>query len=64
VGLSDKRQRLRSEQPGTGLSARPNASSPPVATDDVEQLRRENAKLKMEIEILKNRPRVLPRPYA
>jgi transposase-like protein len=35
-----------------------------AAVDDLEQLRRENAKLKVEIEILKNRPRGLPRPYA
>ena len=34
------------------------------AAEDVEQLRRENAKLKMEIEILKNRPRGLPRPIC
>jgi hypothetical protein len=27
-------------------------------------LRRENAKLKVENEILKNRPRGVPRPYA
>jgi transposase len=35
-----------------------------AAVEDLEQLRRENAKLKMEIEILKNRPRGLPRPIC
>ena len=34
-------------------NARPNAKSPPVATDDVEQLRREIARLRIENEILK-----------
>ena len=34
-------------------NARPNASSPPVATDDVEQMRREIARLRIENEILK-----------
>jgi len=33
-----------------------------TAAEDLEQLRRENAKLKVEIEILKNRPRGRPRP--
>jgi hypothetical protein len=48
-----------SEEAVTGI-AKPERS----AVDDLEQPRRENAKLKMEIEILKNRPRGLPRPYA
>ena len=34
-------------------NARPNAKSPPVTTDDVEQLRREIARLRIENEILK-----------
>jgi transposase len=34
-------------------NARPNAKSPPVATEDVEQLRREIARLRIENEILK-----------
>ena len=34
-------------------NARPNASSPPVATDDVEQMRLEIARLRTENEILK-----------
>ena len=34
-------------------SARPNTKSLPVATDDVEQLRREIARLQIENEILK-----------
>ena len=34
-------------------NARPKASSPPVVTDDVEQLRREIARLRMKNEILK-----------
>jgi len=45
-------------------NARPNASSPPLATDDVEQMRREIARLRIENEILKNRPRGLPRPIC
>jgi transposase InsO family protein len=36
-------------------NARPNATSPPVATADVEQLRREIARLRIENEILKPR---------
>ena len=34
-------------------NARPNPASPPVATDDVEQLRLEIARLRIENEILK-----------
>lgn len=34
-------------------NARPHASAPQVATDDVEQLRREIARLRIENEILK-----------
>ncbi len=34
-------------------NARPNATPPPVATDDVEELRREIARLRIENEILK-----------
>ena len=34
-------------------NARPNATSPQVATDDVEQLRLEIARLRIENEILK-----------
>jgi transposase len=34
-------------------NARPNATSPPVATEDLEQLRREIARLRIENEILK-----------
>ena len=34
-------------------NARPNATTPPVATDDVEQLRMEIARLRVENEILK-----------
>lgn len=34
-------------------NARPKAMTPPVATDDVEQLRREIARLRVENEILK-----------
>src|SRR5215831_2683240 len=36
-------------------NARPNAKSPAVTTDDVEQLRREIARLRIENEILKKR---------
>jgi hypothetical protein len=36
-------------------NARPNATSPPVATEDLEQLRREIARLRIENEILKKR---------
>ena len=45
-------------------NARPNTSSPAVATDDVEQLRREIARLRIENEILKNCPRGSPRPIC
>ena len=45
-------------------NARPNATSPPVATEDVEQLRREIARLRIENEILKNRLRVGRGPYG
>ena len=40
------------------------AQPPPAVGQDLEQLRRENAKLKVENEILKNRPRGLPRPIC
>ncbi len=36
-----------------GENARPSATSPPVAADDLEQLRREIARLRIENEILK-----------
>ena len=36
-------------------NTRPNASSPPVATEDMEQLRREIARLRIENEIPKKR---------
>ena len=50
--------RLEFEKEAVTGIAKPDRS----AAEDLEQLRRENAKLKMEIEILKNRPRGLPRP--
>ena len=50
--------RLEFEKEAVTGIAKPDRS----AAEDIEQLRRENAKLKMEIEILKNRPRGLPRP--
>ena len=34
-------------------NARPNATSPPVATEDLEQLRLEIARLRIENEVLK-----------
>ncbi len=52
--------RLQFEKEAVTGIAKPDRA----AVDDLEQLRRENAKLKMEIEILKNRPRGFPRPYA
>ena len=50
--------RLEFEKEAVTGIAKPDRS----AAEDVEQLRRENAKLKMEIEILKNRLRGRPRP--
>ena len=44
-------------------SVRPNAAALPIATDDVEQLRREIARLRIENETLKNRPRAWSRPF-
>ena len=52
--------RLEFEKEAVTGIAKPDRS----AAEDLEQLRRENAKLKMEIEILKNRPRGLPRPIC
>ena len=52
--------RLEFEKEAVTGIAKPDRS----AVEDLEQLRRENAKLKMEIEILKNRPRGLPRPIC
>ena len=52
--------RLEFEKEAVTGIAKPERS----ATEDLEQLRRENAKLKLEIEILKNRPRGLPRPIC
>jgi transposase len=45
-------------------NARPNASSPPLATDDVEQMRREIARLRIENEILKKRRRSTSRGHC
>jgi transposase len=52
--------RLEFEKEAVTGIAKPDRS----AAEGLEQLRRENAKLKMEIEILKNRPRGLPRPIC
>src|SRR5439155_13437162 len=52
--------RLEFEKEAVTGIAKPDRS----VAEDLEQLRRENAKLKMEIEILKNRPRGLPRPIC
>ena len=52
--------RLEFEKEAVTGIAKPDRS----AAEDLEQLRRENAKLKMEIAISKNRPRGFPRPIC
>ena len=52
--------RLEFEKEAVTGIAKPDRSG----ADDLEQLRRENARLKMEVEILKNRLRGGPRPIC